>query len=185
MADDYAGTGRTELIYLVQRHLELRRQAESQCVRAQQEREAMRVKLEALESMLVDCETERDMAQSSWDDEHEAANHSGGILSDVCDVVFADADRAAKHGYDGVLEQCKSIVAAHRDVCDAVVAYANAIESCANDPSKMATFQTAQDETLDDLYDAMIVQSNSGSRKKPAPMTADRIEELNREDDPT
>lgn len=44
-------------------------------------------------------------------DEETAALHSGGILSDVCDVVFDDPDRAAKHGYDGVVERCRELVA--------------------------------------------------------------------------
>lgn len=34
--------------------------------------------------------------------EEECAMNSGGILSDVCDLVFDDPERAATHGYKGV-----------------------------------------------------------------------------------
>ena len=37
--------------------------------------------------------------------EEECAMNSGGILSDVCDLVFDDPERAATHGYEGVKEK--------------------------------------------------------------------------------
>ena len=54
---------------------------------------------------------ERDHAQNSALREEEHAMHSGGILSDVCDVLFEDESRAALHGYDGVLERARELVA--------------------------------------------------------------------------
>jgi len=37
--------------------------------------------------------------------EEQCAMNSGGILSDVCDLVFDDPERAATHGYEGVKEK--------------------------------------------------------------------------------
>lgn len=37
--------------------------------------------------------------------EEQCAMESGGILSDVCDLVFDDPERAATHGYEGVKEK--------------------------------------------------------------------------------
>lgn len=37
--------------------------------------------------------------------EEQRAMESGGILSDVCDLVFDDPERAATHGYEGVKEK--------------------------------------------------------------------------------
>lgn len=58
------------------------------------------------------AEAERDRAIEQRDAEEKAAIHSVGILSDVCDVVFADPQRAMTHGYDGVVERCRIMVAA-------------------------------------------------------------------------
>ena len=41
--EEFNGLGRSELVFQLQRHRELRKQAESQCVRAQQECEEYRI----------------------------------------------------------------------------------------------------------------------------------------------
>ena len=38
------------------------------------------------------------------------------------------------------------------EACQAGIIYSKAIESCANDPEKMASFCTAEGDTLDELY---------------------------------
>lgn len=58
-------------------------------------------------------ETERKArisVESQLEDEEEAAMKSGGILSDVCDVLFRDETRALTHGYEGVLDRAKELV---------------------------------------------------------------------------
>ena len=43
--------------------------------------------------------------------------------------------------------------------CEAAIAYDSAIHACANDPNKMASYCSAQGDTLDALYDAWITKS--------------------------
>jgi len=42
------------------------------------------------------------------------------------------------------------------NLTDAILDYDEAIKECANDPKKMSTYCTAQDESLDDLYEQMV-----------------------------
>jgi hypothetical protein len=76
-----------------------------------------------------------DKALEQRDAEEKAAMCSGGILSDVCDVVFDDPRRAMTHGYDGVVQRCRELIAIER-----------AIERCGSDaqvqinPSLKATY---------------------------------------------
>ena len=44
----------------------------------------------------------------------------GGIMADVCDVLFEDPDRAATHSYDGVVEKAKEVVKENADLHHAV-----------------------------------------------------------------
>ncbi len=46
--------------------------------------------------------------------EEEAAMHSGGILSDVCDIAFDDEGRAMTEGYDGIRERVRELVELER-----------------------------------------------------------------------
>jgi hypothetical protein len=46
-----------------------------------------------------------------------------------------------------------------RGACEAALAYDKAIKSCANDPDKMASYCTAEGETLDCLYANWISKS--------------------------
>ena len=43
-------------------------------------------------------------------EEEKCAEESGGILSDVCDILFNDPNRAATHGYEGVIERAKLLM---------------------------------------------------------------------------
>ena len=56
------------------------------------------------------------------DAEEAAAMHSGGILSDICDIVFDDSERAIRHGYDGVREKVielkRSLVEARKEAAE-------------------------------------------------------------------
>lgn len=42
--------------------------------------------------------------------EEEAAMHSGGILSDVADILYGDTTRAETHGYRGVKTRARNVV---------------------------------------------------------------------------
>ena len=66
------------------------------------------------------AERERDAVQRALDAEEKCALESGGILSDVCDWAFGDEMRAEIHGYDGVMEQVRSLV---RDRTDLLYSY--------------------------------------------------------------
>jgi hypothetical protein len=44
----------------------------------------------------------------------------------------------------------------HKDLARAILAYDQAIQSCADDPEKMASFCTAEGDRLDDLYFRML-----------------------------
>ncbi len=47
-------------------------------------------------------------------DEERDAMHSGGILSDVCDIAFDDEGRAMTAGYDGIRERVRELVQLER-----------------------------------------------------------------------
>ena len=52
--------------------------------------------------------------------------------------------------------------------CEAAIAYDKAIQSCANDPDKMASFCTAQGDDLDTLYADWISKSTAAlGRARP------------------
>ena len=49
--------------------------------------------------------------------------------------------------------------------CKAAIAYDEAIRACANEPTKMASFCTAQGDTLDNLYAAWMCKARSAISK--------------------
>lgn len=51
------------------------------------------------------------------------------------------------------------------DAARAAVRYDEAIQSCANDPEKMSSFCSAEDETLDDLYTDWIDKARAAIAK--------------------
>jgi len=51
------------------------------------------------------------------------------------------------------------------EACKAAIAYDRAINSCADDPDKMASYCTAQSDTLDTLYDDWISKSRTAIAK--------------------
>ena len=44
-------------------------------------------------------------------DEIEDGHETAGLLADVCDAAFDDEERALNHGYTGVLERVRELVA--------------------------------------------------------------------------
>lgn len=74
---------------------------------------------------------EREELERALEAEERCAQESGGILSDVCDIAFGDYDRAAVHGYHGILERVREmvtereeLVATLRELRDEASAYA-------------------------------------------------------------
>jgi hypothetical protein len=51
------------------------------------------------------------------------------------------------------------------EACQAGIAYDKAIKRCANDPSKMASYCTAQGDDLDDLYLTWIIKCREALRE--------------------
>lgn len=49
-------------------------------------------------------------AESAARRDESDALHSGGILSDVCDIAFEDATRAEVHGYEGIRDRIRELV---------------------------------------------------------------------------
>lgn len=64
------------------------KEAQNDLEAAQKEHDELKNRCEKLEAQLTA--------------EEQRAMESGGILSDVCDLVFDDPERAATHGYNGV-----------------------------------------------------------------------------------
>jgi hypothetical protein len=58
-----------------------------------------------LRSEVVSLRKQLERAIEQRDAEEADAMHSGGILSDVCDIAFADPQRAMRDGYDGIRER--------------------------------------------------------------------------------
>ncbi len=51
------------------------------------------------------------------------------------------------------------------EACEAAIKYDEAIQSCANDPTKMASFCSAQDESLDMLYAYWLLKTLAALKK--------------------
>lgn len=68
-------------------------------------------------------------------------------------IRMTDAGR----GLEPMLHRCFG--EPNRALSDAVFAYHDALASCANDPAAMASFCTAQGDTLDSLYERMIAEA--------------------------
>lgn len=62
-------------------------------------------------------------------------------------------------------QRLEEINAALLDAAEKAVAYDDAIRGCANDPRKMASFCTAEGDTLDALYDAWISAARDAIKK--------------------
>lgn len=52
----------------------------------------------------------REELESMLDAEVESGHKAHGLLADICDAAFGDPERAATHGYEGVLERVKELV---------------------------------------------------------------------------
>ena len=74
------------------------------------EREGLLKEMENLHARAVRLEAEKEGLKASLEVEEEAAQVSGGILSNVCDILFEDPERAATHGYEGVQNKAKDYV---------------------------------------------------------------------------
>lgn len=63
-----------------------------------------------LRSEVVGLRKQLEHAIEQRDAEERAAMHSGGLLSDVCDIAFANTERAMRNGYDGIRERVAFLV---------------------------------------------------------------------------
>jgi hypothetical protein len=61
---------------------------------------------DALQARRASLEREIATLRSDPADAHTAH----GLLADVCDILFADGDRAATHGYEGLLDRARALV---------------------------------------------------------------------------
>jgi hypothetical protein len=54
---------------------------------------------------------------AGFETEHESDEQTAGLLADICDAAFGDPARAEAHGYAGVLERVRELVAAASKPC--------------------------------------------------------------------
>lgn len=86
-------------------------------------------------------------------------NSSGTYDCALCGHTSPDLDQARAHRAAHVAGP--ELLAA----ADAAIRYDEAIQKCAGDPGKMSSFCTAQDETLDTLYEAWITAAHAARAK--------------------
>ena len=80
------------------------------------------------------------------------------LYHDCPDVTFSKEE---------ALDYALKTAAAHSmlDACEAALVYDKALESCGNDPEKMASFCTAQGDSLDHLYLDWITKARAAIAK--------------------